>query len=573
MCGIAGIAGHCEDPTLLSFMIKRMKHRGPDAEGYYRDGKIQLGHCRLSIKDLSEKAKQPFVSADNNMAVVVNGEIYNFEELKKTLIDKGYKFQSESDCEVILHAYIDGGLDFVSKLNGMFAIGIWDGAKRSLFLIRDRLGIKPLYYSVNQKIFLFASEIKSIALCKEVKLSLDLQSLSEYLAFENIFSNRTLNERVKMVEPGEIVKYTVKLENKEVSSLKVNDLTIKIPTYVRATTWSKHLTKVDEKTFSYTGTISSESSTDFIVNVKSMRIGEYTITTTTDLDVLKNDFKDEVSEKFGVGISDIIPELTIPETVKAGNSFDIKLKLTNKAKKSVLGIYATIESDLFDPIEINNQAIKSGGSKTITKNIVVPQIDQEQESTITLKGSYGETTFETQDTIKIEPIPKVISVTKTAPDTIKPGEKLTVDISVKNVYSKEVSVDAIEIIPSSIRKDLEGEVIAELILGPNEEKQAYSYSITIPKDQSQSFNLKTSINFELDGDVYKIEELSTVNVEGAQTSDDITEPDDTTKSDDIEETDTGETEEEKQGIFTKFINFFKNLFKKNGETEQDNSGN
>jgi len=207
MCGIAGIAGHCEDPTLLSFMIKRMKHRGPDAEGYYRDGKIQLGHCRLSIKDLSEKAKQPFVSADNNMAVVVNGEIYNFEELKKTLIDKGYKFQSESDCEVILHAYIDGGLDFVSKLNGMFAIGIWDGAKRSLFLIRDRLGIKPLYYSVNQKIFLFASEIKSIALCKEVKLSLDLQSLSEYLAFENIFSNRTLNERVKMVEPGEIVKF------------------------------------------------------------------------------------------------------------------------------------------------------------------------------------------------------------------------------------------------------------------------------------------------------------------------------------------------------------------------------
>ena len=207
MCGIAGIAGHCENPVLLSLMVRRMKHRGPDAEGYYRDSNIQLGHCRLSIKDLSEQAKQPFVSADESTAVIVNGEIYNFADLKKPLMDKGYRFQSESDCEVILHAYIDAGLEFVPKLNGMFAIGIWDGEKRSLFIIRDRLGIKPLYYSINENFFLFASEIKSIALCNEVKLSIDLQSLSEYLAFENIFSNRTLNDCIKLVEPGEIVNY------------------------------------------------------------------------------------------------------------------------------------------------------------------------------------------------------------------------------------------------------------------------------------------------------------------------------------------------------------------------------
>ena len=207
MCGIAGIVGQNVDPLLVSNMIRRMKHRGPDAEGYYRKDNIQLGHCRLSIKDLSERAKQPFISVDDKIAVVVNGEIYNYDDLKKPLIRKGYKFQSESDCEVILQAYLECRLEFLPILNGMFAIGIWDGINKTLFLIRDRLGIKPLYYSANKKFILFASEIKALAVCEEVDFSYDLQSLSEYLAFENVFSNRTLNEHIKIVEPGEIVKF------------------------------------------------------------------------------------------------------------------------------------------------------------------------------------------------------------------------------------------------------------------------------------------------------------------------------------------------------------------------------
>ena len=103
MCGIAGLAGHHDDPDLIPRMIKIMRHRGPDAEGYYRSEQIQLGHCRLAINDLSEQAKQPFQTRDESVAVVVNGEIYNFKDLKEPLKQKGYQFRSASDCEVILY--------------------------------------------------------------------------------------------------------------------------------------------------------------------------------------------------------------------------------------------------------------------------------------------------------------------------------------------------------------------------------------------------------------------------------------------------------------------------------------
>ena len=207
MCGIAGIAGEIQDRNFVSAMLKIMKHRGPDYQGFYLSNEIHIGHCRLSIIDLSELANQPFISFQHDVAVAVNGEIYNFKDIKTRLQKKGYKFKSTSDCEVVLHAYIEYGLDFVSELNGMFAVSIWDGKKKELHLVRDRLGIKPLYYSRIKDAFLFASEIKALALYSELDLSVDMQSLAEYLAFENYFSNRTLNEHIKMVEPGEVVTF------------------------------------------------------------------------------------------------------------------------------------------------------------------------------------------------------------------------------------------------------------------------------------------------------------------------------------------------------------------------------
>jgi asparagine synthase (glutamine-hydrolyzing) len=208
MCGIAGIVAESYDKRLIPSMLEVMKHRGPDSQGFFLSGEVHIGHCRLSIIDLSDLAKQPFISLENNVAVAVNGEIYNFNDLKKPLQKNGYRFQSNSDSEVVLHAYIEHGLDFITDLNGMFAISIWDGRKKELFLIRDRLGIKPLYYTKAKSAFLFASEIKALAFYSETDLSLDIQSFVEYLAFENYFSNRTLNENIKIVEPGEIIRFS-----------------------------------------------------------------------------------------------------------------------------------------------------------------------------------------------------------------------------------------------------------------------------------------------------------------------------------------------------------------------------
>lgn len=215
MCGIAGIAGESNDKGLIPDMLEIMKHRGPDSQGIYTAKGIYLGHCRLSINDLSDCAKQPFVSADGQIAVAVNGEIYNFEEIRCRLSSKGYIFRSHSDSEVVIHGYIEYGTSFISELNGMFAIAIWDGRENAVLLIRDRIGIKPLYYSAFNNSFVFASEIKALALCNEVDLSMDEQSFAEYLAYENYFSNRTLNRHIKLVEPGEIVKF--RLQNNTIT--------------------------------------------------------------------------------------------------------------------------------------------------------------------------------------------------------------------------------------------------------------------------------------------------------------------------------------------------------------------
>jgi asparagine synthase (glutamine-hydrolysing) len=207
MCGLAGIAGSNSDDAIITRMIEIIKHRGPDARGFYRNEGICLGHCRLSINDLSENANQPFVTDDGQVAVIVNGEIYNFKELKQPLRKGGYAFKSDSDAEVVLHGYLDTGKAFFSKLNGMFAVVLWDQRKKELLLVRDRLGIKPLYYSRISDALVFASEIKALVQHENVELSLDFQSFIEYLAWGNYFSNRTLNSKIKMVEPGEMVVY------------------------------------------------------------------------------------------------------------------------------------------------------------------------------------------------------------------------------------------------------------------------------------------------------------------------------------------------------------------------------
>ena len=165
MCGIAGFhqyKGEKENYVhTLRKMLTRIKHRGPDESGIYLSKNIGLGSVRLSIIDLST-GTMPLSNADDSLWIVFNGEVFNYIELREELLEKGHTFKTHSDTEVIVHLYEEFGPGFVNKLNGQFAIAIWDKTKQELFLARDRVGIRPLFYTTIGDTFVFASEIKSL---------------------------------------------------------------------------------------------------------------------------------------------------------------------------------------------------------------------------------------------------------------------------------------------------------------------------------------------------------------------------------------------------------------------------
>jgi asparagine synthase (glutamine-hydrolysing) len=200
MCGICGIFGR-EDKILVRQMLSTIKHRGPDDEGVYADTNISLGHCRLSIIDLSSKGRQPMSNEDGNIWLSVNGEIYNFQVLRHDLEERGHDFHSNSDSEVIIHAYEEYGIEFVQKLRGMFAFALYDGRVPRLILARDPIGKKPLYYCFGQEGLTFASEIKAI-LASGVEREVDLAAVCAYLAFQYSLGAQTLFKNIKKVPPG-----------------------------------------------------------------------------------------------------------------------------------------------------------------------------------------------------------------------------------------------------------------------------------------------------------------------------------------------------------------------------------
>lgn len=182
MCGICGVlyfGNEILDKKILRCMNDSIKHRGPDGYGFYVDGKIGLGHRRLSIIDLSEKGKQPMSNEDGTLWITFNGEIYNYKELREQL--KNHRFLSNTDTEVIVHAYEEWGKECITKLEGMFAFAIWNSKDKSLFIGRDKFGKKPLYYFCDNKKFIFGSEIKAILKHPEIKKEVNNQSLSNFL--------------------------------------------------------------------------------------------------------------------------------------------------------------------------------------------------------------------------------------------------------------------------------------------------------------------------------------------------------------------------------------------------------
>lgn len=204
MCGINGIYGLekiSDGRALIEKMNQSIAHRGPDASGVYQGENVILGHRRLSILDLSSHANQPFNSKDGRFSLVYNGEIYNYLELRNQLKDS-FQFQTNSDTEVLLAAYMNWGAACLQKLNGMFAFAIWDALEEKLFLARDRVGIKPLYFAYHNGAFVFSSEVRAILNSELIPRKLSSSSLLDYLHYQTVHAPNTIVEGISLLEAG-----------------------------------------------------------------------------------------------------------------------------------------------------------------------------------------------------------------------------------------------------------------------------------------------------------------------------------------------------------------------------------
>ena len=208
MCGIVGFTNKISNPDeVLGKMMDRIKHRGPDAYGKYIDEDIALGHRRLSIIDVSSSGDQPIFNEDNSLVIIFNGEIYNYKTIRETLIEKGHKFRTNTDTEVLIHGYEEFGEKLLNMLRGMFSFVIWDKNKKELFGARDFFGIKPMYYANMNGTFMFGSEIKSFLEHPEFTKELNTTALENYLTFQYSPVSETFFKNVYKLPPAHYFKF------------------------------------------------------------------------------------------------------------------------------------------------------------------------------------------------------------------------------------------------------------------------------------------------------------------------------------------------------------------------------
>lgn len=209
MCGIVGICnlkkGRRIDVSVVPRMMAMVRHRGPDEAGVYLDDSVGLGHVRLSIVDL-QSGCQPIHNEDETLWIVYNGETFNYVELRRELEERGHRFYTTSDTEVVLHLYEQEGPGCVERLNGQFAFAVWDSARRELFLARDRVGIRPLHYMIHDGALVFASEVKSLFAVPGVRRELDPISLDQIFTFWTVLPGRTAFRGVQELPPGHFLK-------------------------------------------------------------------------------------------------------------------------------------------------------------------------------------------------------------------------------------------------------------------------------------------------------------------------------------------------------------------------------
>ena len=198
MCGIVGIVERDAQRPIavdeIERMVRTLNHRGPDEEGSVVLPGVGLAMRRLAIVDLAG-GQQPFANEDGSLQLVANGEIYNFQEVKRELVARGHQFRSQSDVEVLVHAYEEYGESFLQRIRGMFALALWDDRRRLLLAARDRAGEKPLYYTLTRDGLRLASEIKALLSRAEVERALDVEALDQFLTYEYVIAPRTIFQR------------------------------------------------------------------------------------------------------------------------------------------------------------------------------------------------------------------------------------------------------------------------------------------------------------------------------------------------------------------------------------------
>jgi len=249
VCGIIGVLGFEEnqnkeiiDKKDFLRLVNSLKHRGPDDYGVMHEENFSFGHRRLSIIDLSEKGRQPMFDWEKKVCITFNGEIYNFEQIKEELVKRGHRFNSKTDTEVILESYKEWGIKCLSKLNGMFAFGLYDLEKKEFFLARDRLGVKPVYYSEIENKFVFASELKGIVNFPKFKKELNLRAVSCFLSFRYVVGSETYFNGVYQLEPG----HYISLSNGRKKIVKYWDINLKSKKHILSRSGKKKIKSLIE---------------------------------------------------------------------------------------------------------------------------------------------------------------------------------------------------------------------------------------------------------------------------------------------------------------------------------------
>ena len=224
MCGIAGIINFDKskiNPEIANVVKNSLEHRGPDfSKVDYISENVTLIHTRLSIIDLDQRSNQPMYSKDKRFSIVFNGEIYNYKEIRKILEEKGVRFFTDGDTEVLLEGFVQYGSNILNLLRGQFAFAIYDSLEESFFLARDRVGIKPLYFSLVDEVFIFSSELKAIENSRVNRFNADYDSYISYLRHLAVPTFKTGNKNISKLEPGQ---YLVINRDKEITKNKYWD--------------------------------------------------------------------------------------------------------------------------------------------------------------------------------------------------------------------------------------------------------------------------------------------------------------------------------------------------------------